>query len=140
MFFTYLKYFFHYIVTAKNRQRLLILAVVGLILSSFALIVLQSTMGGLQNKLMERSKKVLGRSTISLSATDDASLVIQFLDQEKALYLKEYELELLLRYQTYITPVIIHGVDLKGALPPFLKNEHIKEAIIFSITRRFIIC
>ena len=130
MFFTYLKYFFHYIVTAKNRQRLLILAVVGLILSSFALIVLQSTMGGLQNKLMERSKKVLGRSTISLSATDDASLVIQFLDQEKALYLKEYELELLLRYQTYITPVIIHGVDLKGALPPFLKNEHIKEAII----------
>lgn len=130
MFLTYLKYFFHYIVTAKNRQRLLILAVVGLILSSFALIVLQSTMGGLQNKLMERSKRVLGRSTIRLGADDDPSKVIQLLNDQHALYLKEYELELLLRYQTYITPVIVHGVDLNGTLPKFLQNEHVKEALI----------
>jgi lipoprotein-releasing system permease protein len=130
VFLTYLKYFFHYIVTAKNRQRLLILAVVGLILSSFALIVLQSTMGGLQNKLMERSKKILGRSTIRLSVDDDATKVIQFLDSQHALYLKEYELELLLRYQTYITPVIVHGIDLSAQLPLFLKNEKIKEGLI----------
>jgi lipoprotein-releasing system permease protein len=130
VFLTYLKYFFHYIVTAKNRQRLLILAVVGLILSSFALIVLQSTMGGLQNKLMERSKRILGRSTIRLSIDDDATKVIQFLDSQHALYLKEYELELLLRYQTYITPVIVHGIDLSAPLPLFLKNEKIKEGLI----------
>lgn len=130
MFLTYLKYFFHYIVTAKNRQRLLILAVVGLVLSSFALIILQSTMGGLQNKLMERSKKVLGRSTIRLSLEDDPAKVISFLDSSHALYLKEYEIELLLRYQTYITPVVVHGVDLNGPLPAFLAKEKIKEAIM----------
>lgn len=130
MFVSYLKYFFHFIVTAKNRQRLLILAVVGLCLSSFALIILQSTMGGLQGKLMERSKKVLGRSTIRLNTESDSTTLINFLDKEGATYLKEYELELLLRYQTYITPVIVHGIDLNGKLPQFLAQEKIHEAMI----------
>lgn len=133
MFLTYLKYFFHYIVTAKNRQRLLILAVVGLILSSFALIILQSTMGGLQNKLMERSKKVLGRATVRIIADTPESEyqeLINYLDKNHISYLKEFELELLLRFQTYITPVIVHGVDLSGELPPFLKIEGLKESVI----------
>jgi lipoprotein-releasing system permease protein len=130
VFLTYIKYFFHYIVTAKNRQRLLILAVVGLILSSFALIILQSTMGGLQNKLMERSKKILGQANIRLMPDEDPQDVIAFLDKNHATYIKEYEIELLLRFQTYITPVVVHGVALKGNLPPFLKKEEMKEAII----------
>jgi lipoprotein-releasing system permease protein len=130
VFLSYLKYFFHYIVTAKNRQRLLILAVVGLVLSSFALIILQSTMGGLQNKLMERSKKVLGRATIRLSSDDDPESIIAFLNQNQVVFLKEFEMELLLRFQTYITPVVVHGIDLSGRLPAFLAKEKISEAII----------
>lgn len=126
MFKTYLKYFFFFIISAKNRQRLLILAVVGLFISAFALIVLQSTMGGLQNKLMERSKAVIGRATI-LYKSDVSGESLKKLEQtlidKKLNYTREYEIELLLRYQTYITPVIVHGIDLKGFVPPFLSKE-----------------
>ena len=114
-------------ISAKNRRKLLILAVVGLFLSSFALIVLQSTMGGLQNKLMERSKAVLGRATIYLkSAQYDESVknIENILKEQHILYSKEYELELLLRYQTYITPVVVHGVDLSTYTPPFIEKNN----------------
>ncbi|MBC7712895.1 MAG: hypothetical protein H7177_06125 [Rhizobacter sp.] len=126
MFKTYLKYFFVYIISAKNRQRLLILAVVGLFLSSFALIVLQSTMGGLQNKLMERSKAVLGKATLFYKMNPaDASYkkLFKILDDKHVSYSKEYEIELLLRYQTFITPVVVHGIDQNGFVPDLLRND-----------------
>lgn len=132
MFKTYLKYFFYFIISAKNRQRLLILAVVGLFISSFALIVLQSTMGGLQNKLMERSKAVIGRATILYKAdVQDEKLhsLEKVLTEKKIKYTREYEIELLLRYQTYVTPVIVHGIDLKGYLPPFLNQKKFEGAM-----------
>jgi lipoprotein-releasing system permease protein len=126
MFLTYLKYFFFYIIKAKNRQRLLILAVVGLFLSSFALIVLQSTMGGLQNKLMERSKAVLGKAVLyykSEPTDSDYQKLFKILDEKKISYSKEYEIEVLLRYQTFITPVIVHGIDQSGFVPDLLRND-----------------
>jgi lipoprotein-releasing system permease protein len=126
VFFTYLKYFFFYIISAKNRQRLLILAVVGLFISSFALIVLQSTMGGLQNKLMERSKSVIGYATLIFKMPDNDPKLHELeglLNSAKLHYTKEYEIELLLRYQSLITPVIVHGIDQNGFLPVFLKNS-----------------
>ncbi len=126
MFKTYLKYFLFFIISAKNRQRLLILAVVGLFISSFALIVLQSTMGGLQNKLMERSKAVIGRATILYKAdSSDLKLkeIEKVLTERKLNYTREYEIELLLRYQSFITPVIVHGIDLKGHVPAFLTKK-----------------
>lgn len=133
MFRTYLKYFFHYILSAKNRQRLLILAVVGLFISSFALIVLQSTMGGLQNKLMERSKAVIGRATLSFKTDEADPRLLELealLQNEKIAYTREYEIELLLSYQTYLSYVIVHGIDQKGYLPEFLGAEEKFEAII----------
>ena len=133
MFFTYLKYFFTYIISAKNRQRLLILAVVGLFLSSFALLVLQSTMGGLQNKLMERSKAVIGRATLLFKVADNDPRLLDVqkkLDQLHLSYTREYEIELMLRYQTYLTPVIVHGIDQKSYLPSFYNNDHKSEAIM----------
>ncbi|MGZ3787852.1 MAG: ABC transporter permease [Bacteriovorax sp.] len=133
MFTTYLKYFFTYIISAKNRQRLLILAVVGLFISSFALIVLQSTMGGLQNKLMERSKAVIGEATIIMkTSADDPRLsdLEKILKAEKLSYTREYEIELLLRYQTYLTPVIVHGIDQLGFMPKFLLNDSKFEGMI----------
>ena len=90
-------------------------------------------MGGLQNKLMERSKAVIGRATILFKVADnDPSLLAlqKKLDDQHIAYTREYEIELLLRYQTYITPVIVHGVDQKAFLPLFLSNEKNAEAII----------
>lgn len=126
MFKTYLKYFFFYIVKAKSRQRLLILAVVGLFLSSFALIVLQSTMGGLQNILMQRSKAVLGNATLFYKSepTDESyQKLFKILDDKKALYSKEYEIELLLLYRTFVTPVVVHGIDQTGYVPELFRND-----------------
>lgn len=133
MFLTYLKYFFFYIVSAKNRQRLLILAVVGLFISSFALIVLQSTMGGLQNKLMERSKAVVGKATLLFKLPDNDPLLKGLekrLKDAHFIYSKEYEIELLLRYQSLITPVIVHGIDQSGFVPKFLASRDKFESMI----------
>lgn len=124
MFKTYLKYFFFYIISAKNRQRLLFLAVTGLFLSSFALIVLQSTMGGLQNSLMERSKAILGKATLYYKAQEkdeNYKTLFKILNEKKIKYSKEYEIEVLLRYQTFMTPVIVHGLDEKSYIPEILK-------------------
>ncbi len=126
MFLTYLKYFFFYIIKAKNRQRLLILAVVGLFLSSFALIVLQSTMGGLQNKLMERSKAILGKAVLyhkEVPTAESYQKLFKILNDKKIKYSKEYEIELLVRFQTFITPVIVHGIDQSGFVPDLLRND-----------------
>lgn len=126
MFKSYLKYFFFYIIRAKNRQRLLILAVVGLFLSAFALIVLQSTMEGLQHKLMERSKAVLGQATLYYKEdinSPEYQKIFSILNQKKVRYTKEYEIELLLRYQTFITPVIVHGIDQSEFVPEILQDN-----------------
>jgi len=126
VFKAYLKYFFVFILKARNRQRLLILAVVGLFISAFALIVLQSTMGGLQSKLMERSKNVLGKATLYFKQEGQSihlTEFLDFLDKNNIQYTKEYEIELLLRYQTFITPVIVHGIDQEGFVPNMLRND-----------------
>lgn len=133
MFYTYFKYFFKFIVFSKNRQRLLILAIAGLFLSSMALIILQSTMGGLQNNLMNRSKAVMGDGYFIVSAESDETSVQNLekqLQSKNIKYVKEYEAELMVKYRSYITPVIVHGVDPKGFLPPFLKKENFHSAIL----------
>jgi lipoprotein-releasing system permease protein len=132
VFFAYFKYFFKFIVFSKNRQRLLILAIAGLFLSSMALIILQSTMGGLQNKLMERSKNVMGDAYLKINDYDSSQLqsIINKLDSQKISYIKEYEIELMVKYRSFITPVIAHGIDTNGYLPNFLKKENFVNAIM----------
>ena len=133
MFKTYLKYFFQYIISAKNRQKLLILAVVGLFISSFALIVLQSAMGGLQNNLMERSKAVIGRATIIFKTNlSDPRLVEleNILIKNDLSYTREYEMELLIRHLSFVAPVTVHGIDQTGFIPKFLPQNKKFEAML----------
>ncbi len=120
MLYEFCKYFFSYIFFSKTRQRLLFLAIVGLFLSSFSLLVLQSTMGGLQYNLMERSKKVSGRAEIGLKANypQVVALVGKYTDN----FSLEYEIELLMRFNSVLSPVIVHGIDTAGEKPDFLKH------------------
>lgn len=90
-------------------------------------------MGGLQHKLMERSKTVIGRATIIFKTNDKDARLLELekiLKDKKLDYTREYEIELLLRYQTYITPVIVHGIDESGFVPTFLLNNEKFEAMI----------
>jgi lipoprotein-releasing system permease protein len=133
VFLSYFKYFTKFILFSKNRQRLLLLAIAGLVLSSFALIVLQSTMGGLQNKLMERSKNILGRAQVLIPKdTDDLKInqLVLTLQKENLNFVKEYEVELLIRYKSYLNPAIVHGIDLNDYLPSFIKSDSFKEGML----------
>jgi lipoprotein-releasing system permease protein len=133
VFWHFFKYFSRYILFSKGRQRLLVIAIAGLILSSFSLIVLQSTMGGLQNKLMARSKAILGNATIKVPIDSEAFLVKKIeneLSKRKILFTREIEQELLLRYKTFLSPAIVHGVDQNSFIPSYLKNNHFKNGLI----------
>lgn len=124
MFWQFCKYFFRYIVYAKTRQRPLFLSIVGLFLSSFSLLVLQSTMGGLQNKVIGRSKNVKGTAVIHLRNRKEAFAreVLKTLQDHDISANVEYEIELLLKKGTYISPVVVHATDYSEEVPPFLRD------------------
>ncbi len=132
MFFQFLKYFVHYIFHAKTRQRLLYVAMIGLFISSFALIVLQSTMGGLQHNLMTRSKKISGDLVIHLKdkSTDFAHHIVDKLKLQKIIGHPEIELEMLLRVADYLAPVVVHGIEVDKNLPAFLQDHFFKDVLV----------
>ena len=118
-------YFFKYIFGSKNRQKLIFLAVFGLLISSFSLTVLQGVMGGLQNGLVERSKKVLGEGVINvgdLSSEATASLQ-EGLNHFNIPFVSELELELMIQNEKFVYPTIVHGLDYNKYVPPFLQNR-----------------
>lgn len=83
-------------------------------------------MGGLQNKLMERSKAILGKAVLyhkEVPTAESYQKLFQILNDKKIKYSKEYEIELLVRFQTFITPVIVHGIDQSGFVPDLLRND-----------------
>lgn len=119
------KYFFSYIFRSRTRQKLIFLSIVGLLLSSFSLVVLQGVMGGLQNGLVTRSKIVLGHSYIDVGHLSDemVSSLLESLDNKQILYEKELEIELMGKHGKYISPIILHGIDFKKYVPPFLRHK-----------------
>lgn len=149
MLLHFCKYFFFYIIHSKTRQRLLFLASSGLIISAFALLVLQSTMGGLQNNLINRSKDTIGRGVIRLQniSLEDSYKIKKSLDNLGIQSFVEYELELLLKKDKFLTPVILHGLDLKilkknedgsKVRPFFLSDSRMGElAVPFDLANRF---
>lgn len=132
-----LRYFISYIFHSKTRQKLLLLAVAGLFLSSFSLMVIQSVMGGLQNGLIKRSKNIHGESYFQLNTThpqfqNKFDQLIQNLDQAKITYIKEYEVEVILKHDTFVTPAILRGVDFSYITPDFLKGKDQSQLIVGS--------
>lgn len=127
------RYFFHFLFFGKTRQGLLFLALAGLFLSSFALCVVQGVMGGLQQGLVSRSKTHVGAGVImfttSASMLDEARLI----EEARARGLnpvRELEVELLIRNQGQVAPIVLHGIDLKGTRPQFLKDKDLTGLVL----------
>jgi lipoprotein-releasing system permease protein len=134
MLLSFCRYFFSYVFHAKTRQKLLFLAVFGLFLSSFSLLVLQSTMGGLQHNLITRSKSIDGSAIIHLRKGPSVKFkkIFDYLKNKNIQFNSEYELELLIRHRNYLSPIIVHGIDPKSShgIPPFLDGKEFEDMII----------
>ena len=129
MISAFCRYFFAYILFARHRQWLLILAASGLTLSSFTLLLLLSTMSGFQANQIKRSKSVEGFATINITQKDSqtARSIQQELAKKNIRAFLEYETELLLKKDGLIRPVVAHGME---ELPPFLEGETLQESIL----------
>ena len=118
-----IKYLFRYLFLGAGKNKLLFLAALGLILSSCALLVLQSTMGGLQKNLINLSQKITGLGTIFLPSGDKDTInsISAYLKQNDIEHFKEFELEVLVQNKNYLSPVVLHGFD-KSHPPKFLDD------------------
>lgn len=96
-------------------------------------------MGGLQNKLIGRSKSVNGNGVLYIheGGYDKALEVKRYLKSKNITGYIEQELELLLKNGNYLAPVIVHGLDDQADLPPFFEDVKLKEVLLSpSLARR----
>lgn len=128
------RYFFKYIFFAKTRQRLLFIAVVGLFLSAFSLLVIQGIMGGLQKGLINRSKNIHGSYLIQFDSVTDERFdeLREILIKEGAPFYSELEVEVMLKHKSYVAPAKLHGLVLSDERPLFLRDKDFSGMVIGS--------
>jgi len=89
-------------------------------------------MGGLQSKLIERSKKILGDVTLSfvLANEEQEKKIVKILKKFPEIkFSPEREVELLLKNGNFVTPVIAHGIDFLRP-PPYLKGQNFEDMLL----------
>ena len=130
----FFSYFFKYIFFAKTRQRLLFIAVVGLFISAFSLMVIQGIMGGLQRGLINRSKSVHGSHLIQFDSITNEPLdeIREILRKEGIPFYSELESEVMLKYKNYVAPAKLHGILLSDERPKFLDDKDFSGLVIGS--------
>lgn len=130
----FFRYFFGYILHAKTRQRLLFIAVVGLFISSFSLMVIQGIMGGLQKGLVTRSKSVHGSYLIKFdeSTTESLEEIKEALKKEGAPFYAELEAEVMIKHKSFVAPAKVHGLDLMDERPGFLLDKDFQGLVMGS--------
>lgn len=130
----FFRYFFSYIFRAKTRQKLLFIAVTGLFLSSFSLMVIQGIMGGLQHGLISRSKSINGSHLIKFPGTSPESLfeLKEILRKEGIPFYSELETEVMLRKRNFVAPAKLHGIDLTDERPEFLRDKDFSGLVLGS--------
>ena len=128
----FFKYFAGYIFKSKTRQRLLFIAIFGLLLSSFSLVVIQGVMGGLQNGLVNRSKNISGTYEIVIKYFDrkTVSKLLSSIKEKGIEAYPVYELELLIKNNNFVAPVILHGLDTSYGIPQFLKDKDLGGVVL----------
>ena len=82
-------------------------------------------MGGLQRSLQMRSQQVMGHGELILKdqSAEFSQLIHQHLNAQNVSNWREYELELLVRRRGYLSPLVIHGIELARGVPPHLKGK-----------------
>ena len=130
----FFSYFFSYILRAKTRQRLLFIAVTGLFLSAFSLMVIQGIMGGLQKGLVSRSKNIQGSHLITFDQVTSESLneMKDILRKEGIHFYSELEVEVMLKHRNFVAPAKLHGIDLEDERPPFLDDKDFEGLVMGS--------
>jgi lipoprotein-releasing system permease protein len=130
----FFRYFFRYILFAKTRQRLLFIAVVGLFISAFSLMVIQGIMGGLQKGLISRSKAIHGSYLLQFDQPTAESLeeLKETFRKEGLVYYTELETEVMVKHKSYVAPAKIHGIDLEDERPHFLLDKDFKGLVMGS--------
>ncbi len=121
----FFSYFFRYVLRAKTRQKLLFIAVTGLFLSAFSLLVIQGIMGGLQKGLIARSKNVHGSHLIIFKEVTAESLrdLKDVLRKEAIPFYSELEVEVMIKYKNFVAPAKLHGIDIEDERPAFLAEK-----------------
>lgn len=143
MTLSFFKYYLKYIIQSQNRQKLILLAVIGLVISSFSLVVLQGVMGGLQNGLIERSKKVVGSGYIDLGLMsqkdEEYQNILSELDRLGVQYYPELELEVMVKHENSVHPMVLHAVDaLPHGYGKFLAQKNTNNLVLGSDLARSI--
>ncbi len=130
----FFRYFVSFIFRAKTRQKLLFIAVTGLFLSAFSLMVIQGIMGGLQHGLISRSKSINGHYLLRFPGTSSESIseIKEVLRKEGIPFYSELETEVMLRRKNFVAPAKIHGVDQSDELPLFLKDKDFSGLVLGS--------
>jgi len=89
-------------------------------------------MGGLQSKLIARSKRVSGHGVVEFRALDEKKVQSAIADLQSIgiRAIGELELELLIKYGQYYAPILIHGINPTGDLPSFIEGRVFDELIL----------
>ena len=139
MSLSFTKYFIRHIISSPKQGNILLLAVIGLVLSSFALLILQSVMGGLQKNLMGRSKHILGTGVFYFHRPVTQSKTKALLDLAEQMNfspIAEYELELLVKNGEILKAAVAHAINPKEK-PPFLDGIVMRDiALPFGLSLR----
>jgi|GEM_PF-6352104 len=117
MNFPLFKIFFHTLFSQQGRQRVLVIALASLSISSMALLILHSSMGGLQKAILERARLFFGEYTYSFPYQNIQEIAFgQSGPQNQEDYkIRELQEDVLVEHQGHILPVVLHGMVLEDA-------------------------
>lgn len=120
-------FFLRFILKGKNRQGLLNIVLIGLLLSSLSLLVLQSVMGGLQSNLKDRSKNIMGEKVIFVDLTNAEKIhsLLRSFVKSGMRFRFENTHEGLVSFNGQILPVVLHGVYEKSTHDKLTKGPYV---------------
>ncbi len=90
-------------------------------------------MSGLQHNLKARSQYHYGNAVVhfnSKASRADQTSAEEILKSHGFVFSKEYVIELLLRQNDKIAPLILHGVEFDAFVPPFLRGKDLSQLVL----------